>query len=83
MFFFECEYLCLNFCHKRFDHFLFQINLLDVKRSMNANIFLKQFKNTHEEIVKMIQDGEAEKIGSERLRGLSNILPDKDEVRLD
>ena len=26
-----------------------------MKRSMNANIFLKQFKASHEEVVRMIQ----------------------------
>lgn len=54
-----------------------------MKRSMNANIFLKQFKASHEEIVQMIKDGDTTKIGAERLRGLHKILPDKDEVRLD
>ncbi|XP_059158826.1 inverted formin-2-like isoform X2 [Physella acuta] len=59
-----------------------EVNLLDMKRSMNANIFLKQFKMSHEEIVQMIKDGDSSKIGSERLRGLQKILPDKDEVMM-
>ena len=51
-----------------------------MKRSMNANIFLKQFKASHEEVVRMIQDGDSAKIGAERLRGLHKILPDKEEM---
>ena len=57
-----------------------EINLLDMKRSMNANIFLKQFKATHDEVVQMIQDGDSNKIGAERLRGLHKILPEKEEM---
>ncbi|XP_012943897.1 inverted formin-2 [Aplysia californica] len=57
-----------------------EVNLLDMKRSMNANIFLKQFKASHNEVVRMIKEGDSTKIGAERLRGLQKILPDKDEV---
>ncbi|CAL1536507.1 unnamed protein product [Lymnaea stagnalis] len=60
-----------------------EVNLLDMKRSMNANIFLKQFsKMTHADIVGLIRDGDSAKIGAERLRGLQKILPDKDEVMM-
>uniref|UniRef100_A0A2C9K4F2 FH2 domain-containing protein n=1 Tax=Biomphalaria glabrata TaxID=6526 RepID=A0A2C9K4F2_BIOGL len=60
-----------------------QVNLLDMKRSMNANIFLKQFsKMSHEEIVNLIKEGDPSKIGAERLRGLQKILPDNDEVAM-
>jgi len=57
-----------------------QINLLDMKRSMNVNIFLKQFRLVHEGIIKLIRDGDQNLIGPERLKGLINIMPDKDEV---
>ncbi|BFZ15260.1 hypothetical protein BsWGS_18298 [Bradybaena similaris] len=59
-----------------------EVNLLDMKRSMNSNIFLKQFKGTHEEIIEMIKEGDTAKIGVERLRGLHKILPDKDEIEM-
>lgn len=59
-----------------------EVNLLDMKRSMNANIFLKQFKASNEEIVKMIKDGDNTAIGAERLRGLHKILPEKDEIMM-
>lgn len=61
--------------------FCFQVNLLDGKRSLNVNIFLKQFKATNKEIVDMLRNGESSKFGAERLKGLLKILPDKDEVR--
>lgn len=47
---------------------------------MNVNIFLKQFKCSHSEIISMIESGDMNTIGSERLRGLQKILPETDEV---
>ncbi|KAJ8298510.1 hypothetical protein KUTeg_025041, partial [Tegillarca granosa] len=58
------------------------ILLLDTKRSMNINIFLKQFKCSHAEIISLIVDGATDKIGPERLRGLQKILPTSDEIAL-
>uniref|UniRef100_A0A1I8NG97 FH2 domain-containing protein n=1 Tax=Musca domestica TaxID=7370 RepID=A0A1I8NG97_MUSDO len=61
-----------------------EINLLDGKRTLNVNIFLKQFKgyNSNEDIVQLIQDGNHEVIGAEKLRGLLKILPEVDEIDL-
>merc|ERR1711879_991364 len=59
-----------------------EINLLDMKRSMNANIFLKQFKASHDEVVSMVRTGDSAQIGTERLRGLHKILPDKEEMAM-
>lgn len=53
-----------------------------MKRSMGVNIFLRQFKMSHEEIVEMIREGDEQKIGPERLKGLQKLLPQADEVRL-
>lgn len=50
---------------------------------MNVNIFLKQFKCSHSEIISMIESGDMNTIGSERLRGLQKILPETDEVLLE
>lgn len=58
------------------------MTLLDMKRSMGVNIFLRQFKMSHEEIVEMIREGDEQKIGPERLKGLQKLLPQADEVRL-
>lgn len=59
-----------------------QVNLLDMKRSMNVNIFLKQFKMSNDAIVELLQEGNDEKIGTEKLKGLMKIMPSKDEVRI-
>ena len=59
---------------------LFQIHLLDSKRDLNVNIFLRQFKVPTAEIGQLIVDGESDKIGAEKLRGLLKILPEADEV---
>lgn len=58
----------------------FQINLLDSKRSLNVNIFLKQFRMPNEEIVKLLQEGESAKFGAEKLKSLQKILPSQEEV---
>ena len=60
---------------------LLQITLLDAKRSMNVNIFMKQFgKLSNTEVVEKIREGQHESIGQEKLLGLLKILPDTDEV---
>ena len=51
-----------------------------MKRSMNINICLKQFKMESEELVQLIKDGDESKFGDEKLKGLMKILPKKDEV---
>ncbi|KAH8251067.1 hypothetical protein KR026_008686 [Drosophila bipectinata] len=57
-----------------------EITLLDGKRSLNVNIFLKQFRTSHEEIIQLIRQGSHEEIGAERLRGLLKIMPEVDEL---
>lgn len=56
-----------------------QITLLDGKRSLNVNIFLKQFRSSNEDIIQLIREGEHDDIGAEKLRGLLKILPEVDE----
>ena len=46
-----------------------------MKRSMNVNIFLRQFKASNDDIIKLLKDGDETKIGQEKLKGLLNILP--------
>lgn len=58
------------------------MHLLDAKKSMNVNIFLKQFKKENAEVVAMIREGDVTEIGNERLRLLQKVLPDSDTVRL-
>jgi hypothetical protein len=58
------------------------VNLLDGKRSLNVNIFLKQFRSSNEDIIQMVRDGEYDDIGAEKLKGLVKILPSSDEVEM-
>ncbi|XP_069129886.1 uncharacterized protein [Argopecten irradians] len=57
-----------------------EVNLLDGKRSLNVNIFLRQFRMPNEQIVQLLRDGASERFESERLKGLLRILPDQDEI---
>lgn len=59
-----------------------EITLLDSKRSLNINIFLKQFRSSNEEIITLIHKGSHFEIGAEKLRGLLKILPESDEVEM-
>lgn len=54
--------------------------MLDGKRSLNINIFLKQFRTSNEEIIQLIRNGDHDDIGAEKLRGLLKILPEIDEL---
>ncbi|WAQ98029.1 INF2-like protein [Mya arenaria] len=58
-----------------------KVLLLDNKKSMSVNIFLKQFKEGNKEIVAMIRQGDVTKIGNERIRGLQKILPDTEDMK--
>ncbi|XP_054709449.1 formin-J-like [Uloborus diversus] len=57
-----------------------EINLLDGKRSLNVNIFLKQFRSSNEKIIDMLKRGSHNEMGGEKLRGLLKILPEVDEI---
>lgn len=57
-----------------------EITLLDGKRSLNVNIFLKQFRSSNEDIIQLIKNGEHDDIGTEKLKGLLKILPEVDEL---
>lgn len=61
---------------------LYQINLLEGKRSLNINISLRQFRMSNEEIIQLLREGPSEKIGAEKLRGLLKIMPYSDEVNV-
>ncbi|XP_045594801.2 inverted formin-2 isoform X1 [Procambarus clarkii] len=58
------------------------VALLDPKKSLNVNIFLKQFKISHAEVASLIHDCKSSEIGSERLRGFLRILPEEGEVAM-
>ncbi|XP_055969711.1 inverted formin-2 isoform X2 [Sorex fumeus] len=57
-----------------------EITFLDSKKSLNLNIFLKQFKCSNEEIVDMIRAGDTTKFDVENLKQLLKLLPEKHEI---
>uniref|UniRef100_A0A803SKT7 Inverted formin 2 n=1 Tax=Anolis carolinensis TaxID=28377 RepID=A0A803SKT7_ANOCA len=57
-----------------------EITFLDSKKSLNLNIFLKQFKCSNEEVVDMIQKGDRTKFDVEVLKQLLKLLPEKHEI---
>ncbi|XP_065209614.1 inverted formin-2 isoform X2 [Planococcus citri] len=59
-----------------------EIVLLDGKRSLNVNIFLKQFRCSNEDIIQIIREGGHDDIGAEKLRGLLKMLPEIDELEM-
>lgn len=60
--------------------FFWQVTLLDPKKSMNVNIFLKQFRKSIEVIIDLLRAGDPRAFGVEKLKGLSKVLPQTDEV---
>merc|ERR1719410_966081 len=59
-----------------------EINLLDGKRSLNINIFLRQFRSSNEDIIDMVTSGDFHDFEPEKLRGLMKILPEQDEIEM-
>ena len=59
-----------------------EINLLDGKRSLNINIFLRQFRSSNEDIIDMVVSGDFHDFEPEKLRGLMKILPEMDEIEM-
>ncbi|KAM9148388.1 inverted formin-2 isoform 1-T1 [Pangshura tecta] len=57
-----------------------EITFLDSKKSLNLNIFLKQFKCSNEEVVDMIRKGDRTKFDVEVLKQLLKLLPEKHEI---
>lgn len=57
-----------------------EITFLDSKKSLNLNIFLKQFKCSNEEVTTMIRAGDTTKFDVEVLKQLLKLLPEKHEI---
>ncbi|KAM7396080.1 hypothetical protein PAMA_007379 [Pampus argenteus] len=57
-----------------------QISFIDAKKSLNLNIFLKQFKCSHEDFVSLIRRGDRSRLDVEDLKQLIKLLPEKHEV---
>ncbi|CAG2169479.1 unnamed protein product [Oppiella nova] len=59
-----------------------ELQLLDGKKSLNVNIFLKQYRGSIEDLINKISCGDHKEIGTERLRNLLKILPEANEIEL-
>ncbi|XP_070843078.1 inverted formin-2-like isoform X2 [Chaetodon trifascialis] len=57
-----------------------EISFIDAKKSLNLNIFLKQFKCSHEDFVSLIRRGDRSRFDVEVLKQLIKLLPEKHEV---
>ncbi|XP_041831400.1 inverted formin-2-like isoform X2 [Melanotaenia boesemani] len=57
-----------------------EISFIDAKKSLNLNIFLKQFKCSHEDFVSLIRKGDRSKFDVEVLKQLIKLLPERHEV---
>ncbi|XP_077122636.1 inverted formin-2 isoform X1 [Ranitomeya variabilis] len=57
-----------------------EISFLDPKKSLNLNIFLKQFRCPNEEIIGLIEKGDRSKFDIEVLKQFLKLLPEKHEV---
>ncbi|XP_067948049.1 inverted formin-2-like isoform X2 [Watersipora subatra] len=59
-----------------------EVDLLDNRTSLKVNIFLRQFRLSHSEIVQILRDGRSAEVGAEKLRGLLKLLPQPEEIEL-
>ncbi|KAF1377084.1 hypothetical protein PFLUV_G00218260 [Perca fluviatilis] len=57
-----------------------EISFIDAKKNLNLNIFLKQFKCSHEDFVSLIRRGDRSKFDVEVLKQLIKLLPEKHEI---
>ncbi|XP_073923138.1 inverted formin-2 isoform X3 [Castor canadensis] len=57
-----------------------EVTFLDSKKSLNLNIFLKQFKCSNEEVTAMVRAGDTTKFDVEVLKQLLKLLPEKHEI---
>ena len=60
-----------------------EINLLDNRRSLNVNVFLRQFRlKSDAELVQILARGDSEALGAEKLRCLQRVLPPDSERQM-
>uniref|UniRef100_A0A8C9RS64 Inverted formin 2 n=1 Tax=Scleropages formosus TaxID=113540 RepID=A0A8C9RS64_SCLFO len=57
-----------------------EVSFIDAKKSLNLNIFLKQFKCSNEDIVAMVQNGDRSKFDVEVLKQFQKLFPEKHEI---
>ncbi|XP_060685200.1 LOW QUALITY PROTEIN: inverted formin-2-like [Hemiscyllium ocellatum] len=57
-----------------------EVTFLDSRKSLNLNIFLKQFKCSDEEVTDMIRRGNRSKFDVEILKQLKKLMPENNEI---
>ncbi|XP_040830925.1 inverted formin-2 isoform X1 [Ochotona curzoniae] len=57
-----------------------EVTFLDSRKSLNLNIFLKQFKCSNEEVAALIRAGDTSRFDTEVLKQLLKLLPEKHEI---
>ncbi|XP_065819845.1 inverted formin-2-like isoform X3 [Labrus bergylta] len=57
-----------------------EISFIDGKKCLNLNIFLKQFRCSHDDFVSLIRRGDRSRFDVESLKQLIKLLPEKHEV---
>jgi len=57
-----------------------EVTLIDGRKSLTVNIFMKQFKDPKDIVVSRIEEGNSGYFGIEKLQGFIKILPEKEEL---
>jgi len=58
-----------------------KVSILQGKRSLNVGIFLRHFRSSVEEIIEDVRRGHGQRYGSEKLKELYKLLPDREEEK--
>ncbi|XP_069674281.1 inverted formin-2-like isoform X2 [Periplaneta americana] len=59
-----------------------ELNLLDSKRSLAVNIYLRKVEGGGPAVVKAVKEASSAELGAEKLRALQRLLPENQEVEL-
>nr|XP_026693257.1 inverted formin-2 isoform X8 [Ciona intestinalis] len=57
-----------------------EVTLIDSRKSLNVNIFLRQFRLPNEEIIKALKQGNREILTEEKLKNMLKFLPEDAEI---
>jgi len=57
-----------------------EVSFVDGRRSLNINIFLKQFRKPNEVIIKALKEGDKEILSIEKLQNMIKFAPEKMEL---
>jgi len=57
-----------------------EVSFVDSRRSLNINIFLKQFRLPSEKIIEALKNGDRDVLSEEKLKGMVKFIPEKLEL---